>query len=934
MLRSMTAIERAGFEGIHVPMERVSGGSTAPSKQRLVSRVTRELSMNSPTPSSFVAQTYTPNALDLLEDRPTPTADQSQHSHTMRNLTPSTSAVEKELEESFLRNLHSSDLGLLYHSLEQQSHGHPSKSAPRAGNPRTAPGPPRSQRMQLKQPQSLPVPANATTHTMAMPPQSAPSRRRPRSSGLSTAAAAAHMVLTLSHQHRKMTSEVQHERWVADTAAALKSEQHEIKHAVSATWIEARTQLEVVKASLPMQFLAQQQFAQDAKKEGMRKIMGAINKLVSQAYAQAWGRWLEVVAAMNLIDLVAAAEVVQRTWRSHSVQRYMKGAAARRAAEKGKAKVRCGKLRAQREKAASIIVSVTRRARLRRVAWRMVGRLRAARVVQRGWGRVLARRQGWHDIGRRIREGNAAGFVQRAFRGYMGRKRFRKLRRLEHHRRGELRFESALTTRLANYEMNGAAKTLQLWWQHLPWRVRRAKRQAQLFYSMRLQVVIRGWLARRRIRLIKEHRFGAGASPEEVAAMQIQRLARGVASRTKHGRTGAKGRAMREVTALKEWLDHKCATARGGKVKAWVKVEKAATDMARIWRSFAAHRSFELRRVRRLGDTVAILQLAVVRFLKRKRKPAALRILKRWVHSTLARQTTRRKAVTRLQSSWRRYLARRRHLVVLWARRKLSFKFVPVLRALFARAAAVKAEACAIWRAEDRITGAREFFMTREDEIKRQILVSTRVVDPELPAEAQVLFVHYASFGNKGNTTRLGVNGWSKLLKESPGLLDNKHMTAPAGELIFTKSLAKLSGGGTESHLLYGDFVEALKRVVAAKYKDSRGDGKWGHRLRGEDGNLVKILQEHFFLGAPAKKLLKKLKSQTAAGRADTHIRDIVVKLQNGFRNHTARKIFHSKRSGASANKSLRAQFRAALMFQKLWHRLKAKRSVSSSFHV
>lgn len=921
MLRSMTAIESAGFGGIHVPMEQVPGISTVLHKQRPVGRIASEPPMHSPTPSILTAQSDTPNALDLLEDRPSRTADQRQHSHPMGNLTPSTSAAEKQLEESFLRDLHSSDLGLLYHSLEQQSHVRVSKSPPRVVDPRAVPVPPRSRLSQPQHPQSLPVPAEVT-----MPPHSAPSRRRPRSSGPSTAAAAARLVLTPSHQHRKMTSEIQHERWVTDTAAALKSEQHQNKHAASATWIEARTQLEVMKASLPMQFLAQHQFAQDAKKEGMSKILAAINKLVSQAYAQAWGRWLKMVAAMHLVDLAAAAEVVQRSWRSHAVQRYIKGAAARHAAEKGKAKVRCEKLRAQRERAASIIVSVTRRARLRRVAWRVVGHLRAARVVQRGWSRVIAQRQGWHDIGRHVREGVAAGFVQRAFRGYMGRKRFRKLRRLEHHRKGELRFENAQTTRLANYEMNGAAKTLQLWWQHLPWRVRRAKRQAQLFYTMRLQVVVRGWLARRRIRLIKEHRFGADASPEEVAAMQIQRLARGVASRTRHGRTGAKGRAMREVAALKEWLDHKCATARGGKAKAWVKVEKAATDMARIWRGFAAHRSFELFRVRRLGDTVAILQLAVVRFLKRKRKPAALRVLKRWFHSTLERQATRQKAVTLVQTKWRRYVARRRHLIVLWARQRLSLKFVPVLRALFTRAAAVKAEARAIWRAEDRIAGAREFFMTREDEIKRQILVSTCVNDPELPAEAQVLFVHYASFGNKGNTTRLGVNGWSKLLKESPGLLDNKHMTTPAGELIFTKSLAKLSGGGNESHLLYGDFLEALKRVVAAKYKDTRGDGTWGHRLEGDDGDLVKVLQEHFFLGAPAKKLFKKLKSQTAAGRADKHIRDIVVKLQNGFRNHTARKIFYSKRSEASANKSLRVQFRAALMFQKFWHRLKAKR--------
>jgi hypothetical protein len=428
----------------------------------------------------------------------------------------------------------------------------------------------------------------------------------------------------------------------------------------------------------------------------------------------------------------------------------------------------------------------------------------------------------------------------------------------------------------------------------LPWRVRRAKRQEQLFYTMRLQVLVRGWLARRRVRSLK----AAQASPDEVAAMQIQRLARGTLARRKHGRVGARGRAARQVAALVAWLDHTCATAKAGKVKAAAQVEASATALARVWRGFAAHRAVEAVRGRRLGDTVAVLQRAVVHFLKRQRKPAATLAVRRWLRAAVAGHAARRGAATLVQTRWRRHCQRGLYLLVRRARAQLALKFVPAFRNRFARAASARAQARAIWRAEDAVAGARDFFLTREDEIKRQVLESTKVDDAELPAEAQVLFVHYASFGNKGNTTRLGVNSWSKLLKEAPGLLDGKHFTQPDGELIFTKSLAKLSRGGNESHLHYGDFLGALGRVAAAKYSRSDGSGRWGSRLQGDDGRLVRLLQEHLFQGAAAKKLFKGLSSQAAAGRADARIKGIVVKIQNGFRSHAARAVFLEKRRG------------------------------------
>ena len=89
--------------------------------------------------------------------------------------------------------------------------------------------------------------------------------------------------------------------------------------------------------------------------------------------------------------------------------------------------------------------------------------------------------------------------------------------------------------------------------------------------------------------------------------------------------------------------------------------------------------------------------------------------------------------------------------------------------------------------------------------------------------------MYYCSFGSQGNNRRLGVNNFTKLCKECPHLIDSKSLNQQDCELIFKKSLGKLAGGGTESHLHYADFLVALGHVADAKLKSTN---TWGHRLR------------------------------------------------------------------------------------------------------
>ena len=102
-----------------------------------------------------------------------------------------------------------------------------------------------------------------------------------------------------------------------------------------------------------------------------------------------------------------------------------------------------------------------------------------------------------------------------------------------------------------------------------------------------------------------------------------------------------------------------------------------------------------------------------------------------------------------------------------------------------------------------------------------------------------MVFRHYCSFGNKENRARLSTGNFVKMLKESPGLLEPRLLSATEAELIFTKSLARLESGGLESHLAYGDFLGALGRVADARLE---GRERWGY-LRGAEARLVALLQ-------------------------------------------------------------------------------------------
>ena len=77
----------------------------------------------------------------------------------------------------------------------------------------------------------------------------------------------------------------------------------------------------------------------------------------------------------------------------------------------------------------------------------------------------------------------------------------------------------------------------------------------------------------------------------------------------------------------------------------------------------------------------------------------------------------------------------------------------------------------------------------------------------------QRIFRHYCSFGQKSNTTRLGISNFSRLIVKDAKVVKRKKLTTSDVELVFMKSRRKLQDGVLESHLHYPDFVRALTTI-------------------------------------------------------------------------------------------------------------------------
>jgi hypothetical protein len=721
------------------------------------------------------------------------------------------------------------------------------------------------------------------------------------------------------------TSVARHSLWTVDQQAAFAAGRRANSTLSHVYGHEVEAILDSSKRTLPLEYLVEHDMGNFAAGSGMEKILQAMEKLIMQSYGAGMKRWRHFVELSRLEQLDAAVRVVQSEWRGGESRQWVREARRRESEERRRLQEIFAKKRLRRTNAARCIIGALRRYRFRAAVWKIVSKIRMARVLQRGWNNKLARNEGWAEIAQYIVEQRSAEKIQRVFRAYIGRKRFKKLKMVAHHEKNEERFIDPHTTLIANFEMHGAAKKLQHWWTYLPWRSRRRWRRLRLYYTKRLQRNFRSYIARKKVAKMREAKRNKleGHSKEHTSAVVVQSFLRGAAVRIRFAGQlgGVKAARLAENEEMRKHFE-----ARFKKNPLLQsKFKKAAVKVQRVSRGYIARKRFEIVKLQRLEDKVVIIQRAITHFLWRRQRIRAANFMQRWLRRTLASLIRKRRATVVIQTRWRACQAKTTYLSFRRATRQIALYLVPVVREYAGRYSARRDDARRIWAAENRLAGAKIFNLSREDEIKRQILAMTQVDDPEVPAETQAIYVYYCSFGSRGNNHRLGVNNFTKLCKECPNLIDSKNLNQQDCELIFKKSLGKLAGGGTESHLHYAEFLVALGHVAEAKLKSTNS---WGHRLQGSAAKLVKLLQQYMFRCPAAVKVIKDLKSQAAPGRADTHIRNATSKIQRSYRGYVTRCDYKSRRGQAGKEREQQVEFEAAVRIQKSWLGKKARMHV------
>lgn len=196
------------------------------------------------------------------------------------------------------------------------------------------------------------------------------------------------------------------------------------------------------------------------------------------------------------------------------------------------------------------------------------------------------------------------------------------------------------------------------------------------------------------------------------------------------------------------------------------KSSQGALLIQRMWRGTSARI-----RVRKLRHEALTLKVRVIQRVYsyhqwyKRRLRSTLRI-QRWLRRTRNMYALKQLCAVNMQSKFRQFMAHTKFMKWRHEARQIAEKLGPVARNFNARHRQTRADADEYWKAENRLAGERLFHLTHEDEIKRQIMVMTKVDDPELPAETQAVFVYYCSYGSRGNNQRLGVNNFSKLCKD------------------------------------------------------------------------------------------------------------------------------------------------------------------------
>lgn len=230
---------------------------------------------------------------------------------------------------------------------------------------------------------------------------------------------------------------------------------------------------------------------------------------------------------------------------------------------------------------------------------------------------------------------------------------------------------------------------------------------------------------------------------------------------------------------------------------------------------------------------------------------------------------------------------------------RVAFKLNWFVRVFLSHRLAVHLAQGSCRTAELAVAGRVIFKHSREMEIQHQILVQSGIYETNHASELQHIFSTYCSYGQKDNTSRLGVGNFSRLIKEAPNIMQpfNKKGLSPSDvELTFMKCRGRSKHSAVESHLHYTEFIKSIRLLADFFFALEPRCGCY----IGSDAKLCIFLQKYIFQSKVAVVHSKVLRTWSCLGRADAQLDASTQLIISLWRSYKSRIVLSARKQTRS----------------------------------
>lgn len=530
------------------------------------------------------------------------------------------------------------------------------------------------------------------------------------------------------------------------------------------------------------------------------------------------------------------------------------------------------------------------------------------------------------------RQTYAAGIIQRSFRGMVIR-RFAKQARQQKHQHSVLgRYHNPLACTIYEFEQQGAAHRIQSVLRTRPFCLGVIRCLGIQKYCSTILYRVRHWQFHRKLSAYFGSRLQSHKNKRSLkiaAASTIERTMRKCYQQEKIKKNPTTRRVERTRVSVASSAGIVKLDLDTADVRTMCKYKnsqylnnKGIVHIQSLQRGSHARKHVAALRTQH-GTSVQELLRTWLKYQLQRRLQHHISLVMAWIMSSLVLGLSiRSKSATKIIAWWTGFRIRRLHKWKLEGMRLVGLRLNWRVKIFLLCRYTTQATLDSARLAEREFTGRIMFMYSRKTEVQHQILTQSMVRRPNHASELHHLFMTYSSYGQRGNTNRLGVVGFLRLLRETPNVMQpsNKCGLSPSDiELTIMKSRGRSKSVTADNHLQYCEFLNAIVSL-ADKFvpcKESPGN------------NLCQFLQYYMFQSKVAACHTKKLGSRSCIGRADAALEAHLRKITSLWRIYHSHSSLNAQRRKLRDHTNEKLTEEMATSIQRVWRGLTARCLVS-----